>query len=170
MDIKTQDLSGIIDHLGSIMGSSQRLQNHLEAMEKAHEKLHTCAKALHQAHKVARASGQITSALHKAHEAYMDAHESARLARLGYKGEHTRHLTKVAEACSAINKVVGGGPARATAPSEPTSLPSRLRISGANKGVRQNPNAASPFDSLRKSSISAPRVFKNASNPMWVRD
>jgi hypothetical protein len=170
--VKYEDLTEAVNHLGAIGGSAQRLKQHFEAMEKAHQTLHECAKAHAKAHKAARATGYVSTELHKAHEAHMAAHESARLSRLGYKAEHERHIQKVADAIKAIHKVVGGGAELAGQKPESTGPEPGLKAQSTGllaKGHQpMDHRMNSPFDLLRKNSQSAPRVFKNATNPMWT--
>lgn len=167
LDITNKDLSGVMEHLVGVLKSGSSLATHYGAMEAAHDKLHACAKAHAAAHKAACAGGYVTPELHKAHEAHMAAHEGARLARMGYKSEHARHMQKVADAAQAVKKILGGGPESASATDGPAPLPSRLSTSNAGEANKANRNSL--FESMQKNSKSAPRLFKNASNPLWVR-
>lgn len=164
--VKYEDLTEVVQHLGAIGGSAQRLKQHYDAMEKAHQILHESVKAHARAHKEARAGGYMTSGLHAAHEAVQKAHESARLSRLGYKAEHERHIQKVVDAIKVIHKALGGGPELAVQKPESTAPESGLK---AQSTGALNKNACiSLFESLRKHSQSAPRAFKNATNPLWT--
>ena len=164
--VKYEDLTEVVQHLGAIGGSAQRLKQHYDAMEKAHAVLHEAIKAHAKEHKAARATGYLSSGLHAAHEAVQKAHESARLSRLGFKAEHERHIGKVVDAIKAIHKALGGGPELAA--QKPASTAPEPGLKAHSTGSLNKNAMGGQFDLLRRHSQSAPRVFKNAANPMWT--
>jgi len=69
----------------------------------------------------------------------------------------------MAKLAGTMKKILGGGPESVTPATGPTKLPDRLAT--AHKA---NARGTCLFDTLAKNSKSAPRLFKNAHNPMWT--